>query len=131
MSQETLIFNNYVGGAVIFEYCNEAIQIQRVNKKYMIEIGTALSEKEIIETDPLTFLDEENKQRIISVIQLAINTFEEQECEIWRIVPKATDNGNNSKKMCIRISLRVIGKRGNRYLFYAMIRNISAEKMKA
>ena len=132
MSQETLIFNNYVGGAAIFEYSDGVIQIQRVNKKYLQEIGTNLSEKEIIGTDPLSFLDEENKKLYISVIQEAIQTFEERECETWRKVAFGTESvtgsSKNDAKICIRSSIRVIGKRGNRYLFYCMIRNISAEK---
>ena len=135
MSQETLIFNNYVGGAAIFEYYNGAIQIQRVNKKYLKEIGTDFSERQLMEIDPLMVMDEENKQRYISVIQEAIKTYEEQECETWFYASCRPENDaackDEGEKICIRSTIRVIGKRGNRYLFYSMIRNVSDELKRA
>ncbi len=53
-SQETLIFSNYVGGASIFDYHNGEIEMLRVNQKYLQELGMNLSEKEIIESNPLS-----------------------------------------------------------------------------
>ena len=44
-SLETLIFNNFVGGAVIFTYENGKAEILRVNKKYVREIGMNMLEK--------------------------------------------------------------------------------------
>lgn len=47
-SQETLIFNSYVGGAAIMDYCEGHLELLRVNAKYVQEIGMNLSEKELI-----------------------------------------------------------------------------------
>jgi len=60
-SLETLIFSNYVGGAAIFSYHDGAIEILRVNKKYLLEIGMNLSEKELIQQDFMAGLDEANR----------------------------------------------------------------------
>ena len=124
-SQETLIFSNYVGGAAIFDYHNGKAEILRVNKKYLQEIGMNLSEKDLIETDPANFFDETNRKIYKEMLERAIETMDEQECETWRTLSSSCCGED---KMCIRCNVRLIGKSGDRYLFYAMIRNITTEK---
>lgn len=124
-SQETLIFSNFVGGAAIFEYQDEKVEILRVNKKYLQELGMNFSEKEVIDADPMLFFDETNKKIFIDMLKKAIETGEEEECETWRTDPSVCcqDDG-----ICIRSNVRMIGKSNDSYLFYAMIRNITSEK---
>ena len=124
-SQETLIFSNFVGGAAIFEYHNGKAEILRVNKKYLRELGMNLSEKDLIETDPFTFFDEENNKVYSEALRLAVETGEEQECDTWRTVSSSCCG---DEKICIRSNVRLIGHSGNRYLFYSMIRNVTMEK---
>ena len=124
-SQETLIFSNFVGGAAIFEYHNGSAEILRVNKKYLRELGMNLSEKDLIETDPFTFFDEENGRIYCEALHLAVETGEEQECDTWRTVASSCCG---DEKICIRSNVRMIGHCGNRYLFYSMIRNVTMEK---
>lgn len=124
-SQETLIFNNYVGGAVIFGYRNRRVQILRVNKKYLQELATDMSEKEITEMDPLAVFDTENRRIYLDMLERAIETMEEQECETWRTL-SAVSCGDD--QICIRANVRLLGKSGDGFLFYGMIRNITAEK---
>ncbi len=126
-SQETLIFSNYVGGAAIFDYCNGKLELLRVNKKYLQEIGMNLSEKELIETDPFKFFDEGSKEIYIDMIERAIVSNEEEECETWRTI---TSDCCGSEKMCLRTTVRKIGEKNDDYIFYAVIRNITDEKMK-
>ena len=123
-SQETLIFSNYVGGAAIFDYCNGKAELLRVNKKYQQEICMNMSEKELIEMDPLETLDDESRQIYGNMLEQAIKTGEEQECITWR---NFKSYGCGAERMCIRSNVRVIGKTGDNYLFYAMIRNITTE----
>ncbi len=85
-SQETLIFSHYVGGAAIFDYHDGKLEVLRVNQKYLREMGMNLTEKEVIETDLLSTLDEENKQIYIDMLNRAMETMEEQECDTWRDV---------------------------------------------
>ena len=124
-SQETLIFSNYVGGAAIFDYYDGKAEILRVNKKYLQEICMNLSEKDLIEADPATFFDDANKEIYHEMLERAIATMEEQECETWRTL---SSDCCGEERICIRCSVRVIGKSGNHYLFYATIRNITTEK---
>lgn len=124
-SQETLIFSKYVGGAAIFEYHDGQVEILRVNKKYLKEMGMKLSEKDLIEADPMRFFDEENRRRYMDMIECAIDTKEEQECETWRNI--VTDNCVG-EPMCIRTNAQLIGRNGQNYLFYATIRNITSNK---
>lgn len=124
-SQETLIFSNYAGGAAIFDYQDGNVEILRVNKKYLHELGMNLSERDIIESDPMQFFDERNRVIYVDMLNRAIETGEEEECETWR---EMAYPGRGCEKVCIRTNARMIGKSNGSYLFYAMIRNVTAEK---
>lgn len=124
-SQETLIFSNFVGGAAIFEFHSGNVEILRVNKKYLRELGMNLSEKDLIETDPTSFFDEENGKIYSDTLRRAIETGEEQECDTWRSISSSCCGDD---RVCIRSNVRMIGHNGNHYLFYAMIRNVTIEK---
>ncbi len=124
-SQETLIFSNYVGGAAIFDFHDGELELLRVNQKYLQEIGMNLSEKELIMSDPFAVFDEPNKQIYLEMLWRAIETGEEQECETWRCISSPCCG---DERICIRSTVRMIGKSQESHLFYAMIRNVTAEK---
>lgn len=124
-SLETLIFNQYVGGAALFSYTHGELEVLRVNKKYLQEIGMNQSERDIIECDPFESFDGESRRIYLDMLARAIETMEEQECETWRFFAA---KGCGEARVCIRSNVRLIGKNGDNYLFYAMIRNIGAEK---
>lgn len=126
-SLETLIFSNFVGGAAIFDFKDGKPEILRVNQKYLAELGMNLTEKELIHKNPLDFFDEAGKESYMKMLRLAIETEEEQECETWRAI---TSPYCGEEEMCIRSTVRMLGKSKDNYLFYAMIRNITAEKKK-
>ncbi len=123
-SQETLIFNHYVGGAAIFSFYHNQIEILRVNQKYTQELGMNLSEREIIQTNLLTTLDAENRAIYVNMLTRAIETADEQECDTWRTIVSSC---GEKEKMCIRSTVRMIGQSNDTYLFYSMIRNITTE----
>ena len=124
-SLETLIFSKFAGGAAIFEYHDGKAEILRVNKKYLRELGMNLSEKDLIETDPLTFFDEANGKIYCETLKLAIETGEEQECDTWRTF---SSSGCKDEKICVRSNVQLIGRSGDHYLFYSMIRNVTPER---
>ncbi|MBR3770861.1 MAG: EAL domain-containing protein [Clostridium sp.] len=126
-SLDTLIFSKYVGPAVIFEYQNGKIWVSRVNQKYLIEFGMNLSEKDIIAGNLLSQMDEEDCRKYIATIERAIKTQDEEECETWRNI-KSPCCGD--EKLLIRSTIHMIGKSKNNYIFYAMIRNITAETIR-
>ena len=125
-SQETLIFSNYVGSAAIFDYHDDQIELLRVNQKYLNELGMNLSEYDLIKADPLTtFTDETDIEVYKKMITRAIESGEEEECETWRTMNSSCCG---TETICIRSNIRMIGKSKDSYLFYAMIRNITASK---
>lgn len=124
-SLDTLIFNNYVGAAVIFDYADGKISIMRVNQKYIKEYGMNLTEKDVISFNPMKQLDEANMKIYTDMLEEAIRTGEEQECETWRTI-KSPCCGE--ERFCIRSNVRMIGKSKGQYLFYGMIRNVTSEK---
>lgn len=124
-SMETLIFNNFVGGAVIFSYQNGSAEILRVNKKYVREIGMNMIEQEILDSDPFQGMDEHNRKIYTETLDKAIETNDEVMCETWRTVCSKTCGED---KICVRSYIRMIGKTETQYLFYSMVHNITAEK---
>ena len=88
-SQETLIFSNYVGGAAIFEYRGGQVEILRVNQKYLEELQMNLSEKDLIEGNFFDFFDEINKNVYLKMLERAIASGKEEECETWRNLSSA------------------------------------------
>ncbi len=93
---------------------------------YLKEFAGCVSEKDIIESDPMRFFDEKNKKIYTDMLDKAIQTKEEQECETWRKMVTSCCEG---EWLCIRTSVQLIGKSGDSYLFYAMVRNITTEKL--
>lgn len=125
-SQESLIFSNFVGGAAIFEYHDGKLEILRVNQKYLQEIGMNQNEKDLINIDPFCTVDETNKKIYVDMLERAIESMKEEECETWRTFQSSCCG---EERICIRANVRVIGKSDkNSYLFYDMIRNITPEK---
>ena len=124
-SLETLIFNNYVGGAALFRYVDGKCDILRINQKYMKEIGMNMSEKEILCSDPMESFDEQNRTIFENALKLAAETGDEVSCETWRNVCSKICG---SDRICVRSDIRMIGKAEDQYIFYAMVRNITSEK---
>lgn len=124
-SLETLIFSNLVGGAAIFEFRGNKTEMLRVNRKYLVETGMNISEQDLLQTDMLTFMDEENRKVYLDMLQRAISSGDEEECEVWRTL-KSGCCGEDT--LCIRSDVRLIGRSSDSYLFYEMIRNVTAEK---
>ncbi len=126
-SMETLIFNNFVGAASIFGYNREdcLLEMLRVNKKYLQELGMNLTEREIVTMDFFSMLDEANKEIFCQTLKRAIDTAEEQECETWWDI---TSECCGKERFCMRCNMRMIGQSPGSYLIYMAIRNITAEK---
>lgn len=124
-SLETLIFNNFVGGAAVFSYNEDKLEFIRVNKKYIEEIGMNISERDFIESNPWKYFETESKAIFKATLKKAIETAEEETCEIWMIL---NSECCGTDRMCIRYHIRIIGNAGSEYLIYAIISNVTAEK---
>ena len=126
-SMETLIFSNFVGAAAIFEYDSETddVEILRVNKKYVIEVGMGRTEQQIIKSTPWENHDKHSKDEYIRTIKKAIESKDEEYCETWRTICTKLCG---EEKICVRSSIRLIGNAGTKYLFYTIVHNITKEK---
>lgn len=122
---ETLIFNNFVGGAAIFSYENNTIEMLRVNEKYLKELSMNMTQRDIIINQKNLNLDEENKKVYIDTIERAIKSNNDEVCETWRTVYSKCCGED---KLCIKTIMRVIGRADGQYLLYATIQNITTEK---
>ncbi len=126
-SMETLIFSNFVGAAAIFVYdkSDESAEIIRVNKKYIREVGAGRTDTEIFDSNPWADLDKTNQDIYKKTIMRAVESNDEEVCETWRdICTKMCGD----ESLCIRSAIRIIGKGGDKFLIYAMVRNITKEK---
>ena len=124
-SMESLLFNSFVGPAVIFTYENGNTEIIRVNRKYIKELGIDIDETQILSSDPWAGYDASNRRIYEDTIQAAVISGDEEECETWRQIETRFCGGDY---ICIRSTMRVIGRAGDQVLFYATIRNVTAEK---
>lgn len=124
-SLETLIFSNYVGAAAIFSYEDGNVDILRVNVKYLHEHGMNANEVDIMHFDPWESFDEKNKSIYIQTVEKAIETGEEQVCETWRTL---SSKCCGEEQVCLRTTMRAIGRAGSQSIIYAMLQNITAEK---
>ncbi|MBP0960693.1 MAG: bifunctional diguanylate cyclase/phosphodiesterase [Oscillospiraceae bacterium] len=124
---ESLIFNNFVGGAAVFEYHNGNADVIRVNKKFLQEIGMNLTEHDLMAVDSWTYFDDDAKKIYIDVLENIIATGQEEECITWRTV-KSDCCGE--ERILIRSTIQLLGKSGNNHLFYSRIKNITAQEMK-
>ncbi len=127
-SLETLIFSNYVGAAAIFNYnvITRDVEILRVNEKYARELHLDGDEDEILRSNPWNNHGAESRKIYEETMKRAIASGETETCENWRVINSKLCGEN---KVCIRSSIRVIGKNFNDYVFYALIQNITAEKV--
>ncbi len=126
-SQETLIFSNFVGAAAILSYnrTTHALEILRVNQKYLRELGMNLSEHDVLHKNPADTLSELQHATYLATLERAIETGEEQECETWREI---RSDCCGTEHFCIRSTVAVIGRSSDHVLFHCMIRNITSEK---
>ena len=127
-SMETLIFNNFIGGAAIFTYQEGKMEILRVNKKYVKELGMNMLEQEILNSDPWQTFDDKNRMIYEDTLKRAIESRDEVTCETWRCICSEICGEDD---ICIRSHIRMIGQTEDQYLFYARVQNITREKKRS
>ena len=124
-SLETLLFSNLVGGAAVIDYHAGQVSVLRVNRKYLNELGTGLSEDDLLRGDPMRVFDETGRADYCRTLDLAAETGTEQECETWR---HYVSDCCGEEDICLRSTVQLIGRSEIGMLFYVMIRNVTAEK---
>ncbi|SHG52651.1 EAL domain, c-di-GMP-specific phosphodiesterase class I (or its enzymatically inactive variant) [Fibrobacter sp. UWH9] len=124
-SLETLIFSNFVGAAAILEQRGDSLEVLRVNPKFLREMGMNLSEKDLVNSNPVKTMDASNMKIYMECLEKAAEKREEQECETWRNVRSACCG---FERLCVRSCIQLIGVSKVSRLFFVTIRNITVEK---
>lgn len=122
-SMETLIFNSYVGGAAVAEYCNGKIEYLRINEKFITELGFETTVERVLSSDPLGYTNAECREIATAAIERAIETGEETEFEIYQKLSET------AIPQWIRARTCVIGRSYGRTLLYIAIENITNSKL--
>lgn len=124
-SMDTLIFNNYIGGACIFEYNKGNIELLRANQKYVEVIGSAgMTIQDALRLNWSRHLSLEQQEKVVVAIEKSIANDDEVTEEFI-----FTDLPGSVKNTFLRSSIRVIASAGERYLVYCTNENITAQRV--
>lgn len=121
-SIDTLVFNNYVGGAYVFEYADGETDVLRINDQYrsqfkgIIPEGTPLGRCGVC-----NYLAPQERARFFETVERAIRNRREESCEI--------EVSAEGKTEYLQLRMRAIAKADERYLLYAVITNNTQQRM--
>ncbi|MBE6914242.1 MAG: EAL domain-containing protein [Ruminococcaceae bacterium] len=121
-AQSTLLFNSFIGGAAIVEYCNGAAEIVRANPRFIDELGVDPEKCAEFMCDPLASYDEENREKFVHMLLEAIETGQEAQCET-----RNSHLGVSNEFTWLRATVRMIARNNDRYLFYMQTTNTTRE----
>ncbi|MDO5562939.1 MAG: EAL domain-containing protein [Synergistaceae bacterium] len=123
-SMETIVFNSFVGGACVFEYQNNNIELLRANQKYAEIIGASgMTIEDALRLEWSKHLDEKNLALVRNAVERSIETKDEVTEEyVFHDLPGCP------KDTYLRSTLRVIASAGDRYLIYCMNENMTAQR---
>ena len=122
-AQTTLLFNSFVGGAAILEYENGNLSVIRANDRFYEELGATRENYLSRQQNSLDRFDAKNATMYISMLNEAIRTGDEAECDLQDL---PLTEGCNAFWTHNRV--RLLAKNGDIYLFYLSIENITARK---
>ena len=122
-----IFFDKYAGPVAFISYEDGKVRIEKTNEHYVQEVGMNFSIDEVVGVNPVAYLEEQYAQNYMKMLRDAIDSNEEQNCETWI---KVESKCCGEDQICLRRTVRLIDKTGNRYLFYMTVRNITPEKEK-
>ncbi|MGL5260194.1 MAG: EAL domain-containing protein [Lachnospiraceae bacterium] len=122
-AQETLLFNTFSGGAAIIEYCNDELNVIRINDKCYEVLGQKRETYDVFHYNLFDVIAPEYRIQIKAALEESIETGKEVTGE-GATLPM-TEEGS---VMWQRYSLRCLGKKGNRYIFYLVLNDITDRK---
>ena len=124
-AQMNLIFNNFVGGAGVFEYADGKLEALRVNDRFYEEIQLTREQFEPVRQHLLEHVAPEDQQRVSEMFNDAIRTGAQCETEArWQ--PYA-----ERAPIWLKLRGRVIACGAQRYLLYASLENVTKQHASA
>jgi len=121
--QSALIFNSFVGGAMILDYRGENLEILRVNQKLARELET--DEAVLFDRDFnfLKILHETDRAGFTEMLEKAAATWNETDCETCLDVP------GNEREIWIHCRARCLARKNDGYIIYVAVENITDRVM--
>ncbi len=121
-SQEALIFNSFVGGAGIVEYTGDKVCALRLNDRYFEVLGSNRESYKAYQSNLLDRFVPENRIKFKELLEDAISTGKEAMVEL-PLLPL-----NDSGEIWLEIRMRCLAKKGDSYIFYISLDNITQRK---
>lgn len=121
-TQSTLLFNDFVGGAMIIEYDGERVEAVRINDKFLEEIGSNREDYVKYQYNILGRFDEDNKQKFRETLNEVIRTKKEGKVELQSKPIKGS-----AREVITRNRIRLLAENEGRTIFYLAVDNISQE----
>ncbi|MEG1431416.1 EAL domain-containing protein [Eubacterium sp.] len=122
-AQNALLFNSFVGGAAIIEYHMGEVEILRANDRFYKEIRTTREAYLQCQQQLLKRFDSVNRARYIEMLETAIRTGEEAECEI-----KSQPHALDAEPLWTANRVRLLAKNGDTCILYLALENINSRK---
>ncbi|NCB33894.1 MAG: EAL domain-containing protein [Erysipelotrichia bacterium] len=124
-SMDTLIFNNYLGGACIYEYYNDRIELLRANDKYIQVLGSVgMTIEDALKLNWSEYLCDCSREQLNEALKKSAEEKTEACAELIFVgLPGCT------AKTYLHSTLRVIAKAGDRLLIYCYNENITAQRL--
>jgi diguanylate cyclase (GGDEF) domain len=122
-AQTALLFNSFVGGAAILEYRAGHAEILRANDKFYSELETARKDYLDKQKQTLERFEGQNRERYVAMLEEAIRTGDEAECEIQSLPISAS-----GRHFWTHNRVRLLAKNSDGCLFYLSVENITVRK---
>ena len=122
-AQMTLLFDSFVGGAIILEYWGGTAEIVRSNDRFYQEIGTGRKEYMQRSMNILENLEEASRESFTHMLDETVATGAETECEI-----KCSYQLENGLECWVHNRARLLARNADSYLIYISVENISKRK---
>lgn len=118
-TQDSLLFNKFVGAAAIIEWTGDKIEIIRMNDQYLEEIGTTQEDYSAYHKNILEHIEESSRPILISTLAEATRSGRAEFCEI-KSIPFYSGN----QPFWLRTRARHIAKTSTSDVFYITVENI-------
>lgn len=119
-AQTALIFNSYVGGAILLEYTKDQVEIVRANDNFFRELHTTRSSNYAQGLKGLETFAPEGRLAFIAMLEGAIASGRETECLVQDI-----GAGDGTQEVWTHNRARLLARNGSSYLFYIAVENFT------
>lgn len=122
-SLEAIISDNFVGSSAILEYCEGKAEIIRANNNFYTQLDTTREDYLHKQKNTFERFDEQNRKIYIAMLEEAIRTRQEAECDI-----QSLPQGDGAAPLWTHNRVRLLAKNGDSFLFFLSVENISRFK---